>query len=164
MVVSVYTSSAEETRALGQKVGEHMPPDTVIAASGGLGLGKTVFAQGLARGLGIAGPVVSPTYIYVQEYEGRLPFCHIDAYRMEQLEEEEIAQLGLDECFLPGKSAYVEWPEFIRLFLPQDVIGLRFFAPPQREEARRLDFDFDADANNWLTALLKHLGGKPCIY
>ena len=154
MQLAIQTFSAGQTRALGQKVGECMPPNTVIAASGGLGLGKTVFAQGLARGLGIVGPVVSPTYLYIQEYEGSLPFCHIDAYRMEQLEEEEIAQFGLSECFLPGKMSYVEWPEFIRPFLPKDVIALRFFCLPKQPEARQLLFDFDADVHDWLAPLL----------
>jgi tRNA threonylcarbamoyladenosine biosynthesis protein TsaE len=138
-----------------------MPPDTVIAASGGLGFGKTVFAQGLAQGMGIGGPVVSPTYIYIQEYAGRLPFCHIDAYRMEQLEEEEIAQLGLSECFLPGKTAYVEWPQFIQPFLPQDTIILQFTAPPQQPETRRLLFSFEEKAQAWLAPLLK---GFLCVF
>ena len=154
MLLAIQTTSAAQTRALGQLVGEHMPQDTVIAASGGLGLGKTVFAQGLARGLGINGPITSPTYIYIQEYEGSLPFCHIDAYRMEQLEEEEIAQLGINDCFLPGKTAYVEWPEFIRYFLPQDVIALQFAALPEQPECRQLVFSFDADAHSWLPPLL----------
>jgi tRNA threonylcarbamoyladenosine biosynthesis protein TsaE len=131
-----------------------MPPDTVIAASGGLGLGKTVFAQGLARGLNISGPVTSPTYTYIQEYGGRLPFCHIDAYRMEQLEEEEIANLGVSDCFLPGKTAYVEWPEFIRPFLPGDAIELHFFAQTEYPESRRLLFCCAEKEQTWLAPLL----------
>jgi tRNA threonylcarbamoyladenosine biosynthesis protein TsaE len=154
MRIVVQTSSAEETRALGRLIGGKMPVDTVIAASGGLGMGKTVFAQGLARGLGISGPVTSPTYIYIQEYEGRLPFCHIDAYRMEQLEEEEIAQLGVSECFLPGKTSYVEWPEFIRHLLPDDAIKLQFTAQPEQPESRRLLFCCDEKTQAWLGPLL----------
>ena len=160
MRLAIQTNSAPATRALGQVLGEQLPPATVIAAGGGLGLGKTVFAQGLARGLGISGPVVSPTYIYVQEYAGRLPFCHIDAYRLEQLEEEEIAQLGLSECFLPGKAAYVEWPQFIRPFLPQDVIELQFTALSEQPEARRLIFAFSEISHAWLPPLLQtHCSG-----
>ena len=154
MQLIMQTNSAEQTRALGQLIGEKMPADTVIAASGGLGLGKTVFAQGLARGLGISGPVVSPTYIYIQEYEGRLPFCHIDAYRMEQLEEEEIAQLGVSECFLPGKTAYVEWPEYLLPFLPKDVIELRFAGLPEQPDGRQLLFCCGDEAQTWLAPLL----------
>ena len=137
-----------------------MPPDTVITAGGGLGLGKTVFAQGLARGLGVCGPVTSPTYIYIQEYAGSLPFCHIDAYRMEKLEEEEIAQLGVSECFLPGKTAYVEWPEFARPFLPEDVIELQFITLPQQPRIRRLVFDFAETAHAWLPPLLLAYTGE----
>jgi tRNA A37 threonylcarbamoyladenosine biosynthesis protein TsaE len=69
---------------------------------------------------------------------------------MEGLEEEEIAQLGLSECFLPGKTAYVEWPEFIRPFLPQDTIELQFFAVPDQPEGRRLLFTFDETVHGWL--------------
>ena len=160
MRLAVQTFSACETRALGQAVGERMPADTVIAAGGGLGLGKTVFGQGLACGLGIDGPVTSPTYIYMQEYAGRLPFCHIDAYRMELLEEEEIAQLGISECFLPGRTAYVEWPEFMRAFLPQDIIELQFSAPPSLPQARLLLFCFDENVYPWLPPLLLAPAGK----
>ena len=154
MRIAVQTFCAEQTRALGQKIGEHMPANTVIAASGGLGLGKTVFAQGLAGGLGIRAAVTSPTYIYIQEYAGRLPFCHIDAYRLEQLEEEEIAQLGLDDCFIGNKTAYIEWPQFIRHFLPKEMIALQFSTLPQQTEARQLEFVFDATAHSWLAATL----------
>ena len=158
MRLAVQTHSAAETRALGKLIGEHMPPDTVIAAAGGLGLGKTVFAQGLARGLGIAGPVTSPTYIYVQEYQGRLPFCHIDAYRMENMEEEEIAQLGLSECFGSGKTVYVEWPQFFRPFLPKIVIDMQFSALTQQPEGRQLEFCCGEEARIWLATLLYSFG------
>ena len=154
MQLIMQTESATQTRALGKLIGKHMPPDTVIAASGDLGMGKTVFAQGLAQGLGIQGPVVSPTYVYIQEYLGRLPFCHIDAYRMERLEEEEIAQLGLGDCFLPGKTAYVEWPEFCRAFLPQAPIELRFRAEAAHPILRQLDFCCGKEAQLWLAPLL----------
>ena len=162
MRLAIQTKNAEETRALGQKVGEHIPPDTVIAAFGGLGLGKTVFAKGLARGLGLTEPVTSPTYIYIQEYFGRMPFCHIDAYRMEQLGEDEIEQLGLTDCFLPGKTAYVEWPQFIRPFLPKDAIELHFCLLPEQPEGRSLLFVFDTDAQGWLTPLLARREEKQC--
>ena len=155
MNIIVKTNSADETRALGRIIGEYMPAGTAIAASGGLGLGKTAFAQGLALGLGILGPVTSPTYIYIQEYEGRLPFSHIDAYRMEQLEDEEIANLGLGDCFLPGRTAYVEWPEFAQSFLPLDIIKLQFTAVPSQTEARELSFDYHEEKFPWLTPLLK---------
>lgn len=151
---AIQTKSAHETHMLGQLLGEHLPAGAVIAASGALGMGKTVFAQGLAQGLGIAGPVVSPTFTYIQEYMGRLPFCHVDAYRLEGWEEEELAQIGLSDCFLSAKTAYVEWPEFIRPFLPAETINLHLNAVPQQPEWRQLLFYFDTDAHNWLTPLL----------
>ena len=160
MQLTIQTNSAEETRELGRLIGENMPPNTVIAASGGLGLGKTVFAQGLARGLGISGPVTSPTYIYIQEYEGRLPFCHIDAYRMEQLEEEEIAHLGISECFQLGKTSYVEWPQNLRFFMPEDALKLQFTALPDQPEGRRLLFCCNEKTQSWLPPLLAPRGWR----
>jgi len=139
-----------------------MPAGAVIAASGGLGMGKTVFAQGLAQGLGIAGPVVSPTFTYIQEYAGRLPFCHVDAYRLEGWPEEDLAQIGLSDCFLNNKAAYVEWPELIRPFLPAETIELCFKAIPQQTEWRQLVFSYHADAHSWLPPLLQ--SGKLSTY
>lgn len=154
MIIAIQTNSAEQTHILGQLMGENLPPGTVIAATGNLGVGKTVFAQGLARGLGIKGPVTSPTYTYIQEYAGRLPFCHVDAYRLEGWEEEELAQIGLETCFLRDKAAYVEWPQFIRQFLPADTIELRFNLVEQNPDWRQLIFSFDETVHPWLPPLL----------
>ena len=84
------TFCAEDTFALGRKIGEHVRPGTVIALVGDLGVGKTVFTQGVAAGLGIREPVNSPTFTIMQIYDGgRLPFYHFDVYRIGDIEEME---------------------------------------------------------------------------
>ena len=82
--------SAEETYALGKKLGEEAKPGAVYCLSGDLGVGKTIFTKGFAAGLGITEPVSSPTFTIVQVYEeGRMPFYHFDVYRIEDIEEME---------------------------------------------------------------------------
>jgi tRNA threonylcarbamoyladenosine biosynthesis protein TsaE len=88
----------------------------VVALSGDLGAGKTCFIQGLAAGLGVEGPVTSPTFIMIAEHAGRLPLYHVDLYRTESLEE--IRGLGLEELMDgPGITA-IEWAEKAELLLP----------------------------------------------
>ena len=92
--------------------------------SGDLGAGKTVFAKGFAEGLGITAPVVSPTFTLMQVYEsGRLPLCHMDAYRLE--EEEELEAVGGHEYFGGPGVCLVEWPENVAGLLPPDALWIR---------------------------------------
>ena len=94
----VETFGAEETFALGRKIGEAAVPGQVYALNGDLGVGKTVFTQGVAKGLGIEGAVSSPTFTILQIYEeGRLPFYHFDVYRIGCVEE--MDEIGYDEYF-----------------------------------------------------------------
>ena len=91
------TFSPEETRALGRRLGENACPGEIYTLSGELGVGKTVFTQGIAEGLGITEPVTSPTFTIVQVYEeGRMPFYHFDVYRIGDLSE-------MDEEILPER-------------------------------------------------------------
>ena len=95
------TNSPDETELLGQKLGKAVQPGTVIAFQGDLGAGKTAFTRGLARGLGIRGPVTSPTYTIVQEYlDGRLPLFHFDMYRLHS--SEELFDIGWEDYLLRG--------------------------------------------------------------
>lgn len=120
----VETYCAEETFALGKKTGELAKPGTVIALTGDLGVGKTVFTQGLAAGLGIEEPVSSPTFTIVQVYEGgRLPFYHFDVYRIGDVEEME--EIGYEDCFFGEGVCLIEWPSLIREILPQDAVWIR---------------------------------------
>ena len=94
------------------------PPGTVFTLTGDLGVGKTVFAQGLAEGLGITEPINSPTFTIVQVYdEGRLPFYHFDVYRIGDVEEME--EIGYEDYFYGDGVCLVEWAELIGEILPQ---------------------------------------------
>lgn len=114
------TSSAEETFELGRRFAAFLTPGTVVALSGELGAGKTAFAKGVACGLGVTAHVTSPTFTLINEYQGRLPFYHMDAYRLE--DEEEIWQLGLEEYFAGPGVVLVEWPERVAALLPAGCI------------------------------------------
>ncbi len=113
------TFGAEETFALGKRIGETILPGTVIALEGDLGVGKTVFTQGVAKGLGISEPVSSPTFTIVQVYEGgRLPFYHFDVYRISDVEEME--EIGYEDCFYAEGVCLVEWANLIQELIPED--------------------------------------------
>ncbi|PYI52912.1 tRNA (adenosine(37)-N6)-threonylcarbamoyltransferase complex ATPase subunit type 1 TsaE [Paenibacillus flagellatus] len=100
-----------------------MEAGTVVALDGDLGAGKTRFSQSVARALGVPGVVNSPTFTIIKEYEGeRLPFYHMDVYR---LSEEEADELGLDDYFFGDGVTIVEWAERIRTLLPPDHLEIR---------------------------------------
>ena len=109
-----------ETRELGKRAGELAGPGMVVALDGDLGVGKTVFTQGFACGLGIEEPVNSPTFTIVQIYEGgRLPFYHFDVYRIGDVEE--MDEIGYEDCFYGDGVCLIEWAERIREILPEQV-------------------------------------------
>lgn len=117
----IETNSAEETFALGKKLGEEALPGQIYTLVGDLGVGKTVFTQGLARGLGIDEPISSPTFTIIQEYEeGRLPFYHFDVYRIGDLEEME--EIGYDDYFFGQGVCMIEWANLIEELLPDHII------------------------------------------
>ena len=106
---------------MGKKTGELAKPGTVIALTGDLGVGKTVFTQGLAAGLGIEEPVSSPTFTIVQVYEGgRLPFYHFDVYRIGDVEEME--EVGYEDCFYGEGVSLIEWGDLIEEILPDHYV------------------------------------------
>lgn len=112
------TNSPEETFALAKQLGKAAQAGTVFTLTGDLGVGKTVFAQGLADGLGITEPINSPTFTIVQVYEeGRLPFYHFDVYRIGDVEEME--EIGYEDYFYGDGVCLVEWAELIGEILPQ---------------------------------------------
>ena len=124
MKETVYeTFSAAETHALGKKIGETARPGDVYTLVGDLGVGKTVFTQGIADGLGITEPVSSPTFTIVQVYEeGRMPFYHFDVYRIGDIEEME--EIGYEDCFYGEGVCLIEWADLIQEILPPDVIAI----------------------------------------
>ncbi len=112
------TYSAEETALLGEKLGREAQPGEVYTLIGDLGVGKTVFTQGIAKGLGILEPISSPTFTIVQVYEeGRLPFYHFDVYRIGDIEE--MDEIGYEDYFYGDGVTMIEWANLIEEILPK---------------------------------------------
>jgi len=115
----VETGSKEETFALGRSLGQCGRPGQIYALVGDLGVGKTVFTQGFAEGLGVTEMVNSPTFTILQVYEtGRLPFYHFDVYRI--ADEEEMEEVGYEDCFYGEGVCLIEWAELIKGILPEE--------------------------------------------
>jgi len=110
---------AEETFQLGYTLGMNAKKGEIYCLSGDLGVGKTVFTQGFAKGLGIEEPVNSPTFTIIQQYEGnRLPFYHFDVYRIADIEEME--EIGYEEYFYGDGVCLIEWAGLIAELLPKN--------------------------------------------
>ena len=111
---------AKDTYELGEKIGQMAKPGMVISLTGDLGVGKTVFTQGLAKGLGIEEPVNSPTFTIVQVYEeGRLPLYHFDVYRIGDIEE--MDEIGYEDYVYGEGVSLIEWADLIREILPEQM-------------------------------------------
>ena len=109
--------SAEETFCVGKEIGESAEPGSVYTLLGDLGVGKTVFTQGVAKGLNIEEPISSPTFTSLQVYEeGRIPFYHFDVYRIGDVEEME--EIGYEDYFYGDGVTFIEWANFIEEILP----------------------------------------------
>jgi tRNA threonylcarbamoyladenosine biosynthesis protein TsaE len=116
----VVTASAEETRALAAALAAELPPDTILALHGDMGVGKTTFVQGLAQGLGISEAVTSPTFAIYNVHRGpRARLVHLDAYRLESAQQ--IEALLLDEFLVSPWILAVEWPENVAAWLPANA-------------------------------------------
>lgn len=112
------TRSPEETRELGKKIGAGAKPGDLYTLVGDLGVGKTVFTQGIAEGLGISEPICSPTFTIVQVYEeGRMPFYHFDVYRIGDIEE--MDEIGYEDYFYGEGLCMIEWANLIEEILPE---------------------------------------------
>lgn len=110
--------SAEETHALGMKMGQEAKPGDVYTLVGDLGVGKTVLTQGIAEGLGIEEAICSPTFTIVQVYEeGRMPFYHFDVYRIGDIEE--MDEIGYEDYFYGEGLTMIEWANLIEEILPE---------------------------------------------
>lgn len=119
----IETNSAVETFELGKKIGQQAKPGQVYTLIGDLGVGKTVFTQGVAQGLEITEPISSPTFTIIQVYEeGRMPFYHFDVYRIGDIEEME--EIGYDDYFFGEGICLIEWANLIEEILPKDIIAI----------------------------------------
>ena len=114
---------AADTFAYGRTLAERAVPGEIYTLTGDLGVGKTVFTQGFAAGLGIAEPVNSPTFTILQSYEeGRIPLHHFDVYRIGDASEME--EIGYEDCFYGEGVCLIEWAELVREILPEDCIRI----------------------------------------
>ena len=132
----VTTASAAETQALAAAFAATLPPDTTLALHGDLGVGKTTFVQGLARGLGIVAPVTSPTFNLYSVHRGpRLTLVHLDAYRLDH--PRQIEDLLLEDFLISPWCLAIEWPEKIAAWLPPAALHLDLgIAPDERHTVR----------------------------
>ena len=123
---TVFSLSEEETLDVGRTIARSLRGGELILLEGDLGLGKTVFAKGIAAGLGIApNDVTSPSFALVQEYTGgRVPIFHIDLYRLE--DPEELSTIGIEEIVAGGGVVMVEWGERLPPYLRREAIRVRF--------------------------------------
>jgi tRNA threonylcarbamoyladenosine biosynthesis protein TsaE len=114
--------SPEETRRVGERLAARLGPGDVVACIGELGAGKTCFVQGLCRGLGVQGEVTSPTFVLVNQYRGRLPVYHVDAYRTGSLAE--LVDIGVEEMLHGEGVTVVEWADKVLPLLPPGTIAV----------------------------------------
>ena len=130
--------SKEETYNFDLELGEKVKVPCLICLDGDLGAGKTVFAKGLAKGLGIEDDIVSPTFVLFNVYEkGRLPFYHFDVYRIE--EPEEMYEIGYEEYFFSTGVCLVEWASLIKELIPNEAVHILIEKDPEKgEDYRRI--------------------------
>ncbi|HEX8237806.1 MAG TPA: tRNA (adenosine(37)-N6)-threonylcarbamoyltransferase complex ATPase subunit type 1 TsaE [Abditibacteriaceae bacterium] len=136
---SFLAKSADETRALGEQLGQILRAGDLVTLSGALGAGKTTFVQGVARALGLDSSVVSPTFVLIIEHDGPVPLLHLDAYRLESLCYDAIRDAGvMDLLEREDAVKIVEWPERIADWLPSPKAAVSF-APGAEENERRIE-------------------------
>ena len=132
------THSTDETLELAGTVGELLRAGDVVSLVGDLGAGKTVFARGVARALGVTGPVVSPSFTIVREYDGRIPLVHVDVYRIDTVQE--LYDLGFEELVRDDAVTLVEWGDMIDGLLPVDRLDVRL-APGDTDDERVVEIE-----------------------
>lgn len=120
--ICLKSESPEDTRKLASELAPHARPGDIYCLEGFLAVGKTVFAQGFARGLGITEHITSPSFPIIQEYEHQPPFYHMDFYRLSS--PEDILDMGADEFFLGSGISLIEWPDRAEGLFPVDVIRI----------------------------------------
>ncbi len=134
----ILSDSPEKTIAIGQALGKALGAGSTVCLEGDLGTGKTHFAKGIALGLDIREHVTSPTFTIINEYEGRLPLYHVDAYRLE--EEDEAYEMGLEEYIYGSGITLIEWPERVRSFLPDEYLMVKITTAEDGDNYRELEF------------------------
>jgi tRNA threonylcarbamoyladenosine biosynthesis protein TsaE len=146
-MISFKTVSQDETAALGRKLGEFLKAGDVVCLAGDLGTGKTAFTKGIAQALGISGYITSPTFTFVNEYQGRIPMFHFDVYRIG--DPEDLFEIGFEEYLERDGVVVIEWANMIKEILPSEYIWV---------DIRK---DIDADFNMRIIEM-EFLGNKYC--
>ncbi|MBP3691542.1 MAG: tRNA (adenosine(37)-N6)-threonylcarbamoyltransferase complex ATPase subunit type 1 TsaE [Schwartzia sp.] len=145
---TVVTHSPEETKALAERLGTAVEAGTVLCLVGDLGAGKTLFTQGFARGLEVAGEVTSPTFALMNQYNGRLPVTHFDLYRLER--EEELDEIGFYEYAEDDRGVVlIEWADKFLDALPEPYIRLEIERGEKENERRLAFFTTEEDSALW---------------
>ncbi|MDI6716546.1 MAG: tRNA (adenosine(37)-N6)-threonylcarbamoyltransferase complex ATPase subunit type 1 TsaE [Actinomycetota bacterium] len=151
---TVISHSSEETWELAKRLAPMLSRGDVINLCGDLGAGKTVFAKGLADGLGIDEPVTSPTFTIVKEYQGNLPFYHFDVYRLSS--PDELEELGADEYFYGDGVTVIEWGDKVEELLPDIRLEIKMIRLVD-DDFRRLEVlpygnEWERKVKEWLVA------------
>ncbi len=144
-MITALTKSADDTRELGAVLAPLAVAGDVILLSGDLGAGKTTFAQGFGRGLGVQGDIVSPTFTLMRSYQGRLQLIHCDVYRLDHLQE--VIDLGLPEMVDEAAVALVEWGDVAAPGLPADHLETRIELTGSEDERW---FELRPFGSSWL--------------
>ena len=145
---TVVTHAPQETAALAERLGAAAEAGTVLCLVGDLGVGKTLFTQGFARGLGVTEEVTSPTFALMNQYCGRLPVTHFDLYRLER--EEELDEIGFYEFAEPsGGVVLIEWADKFPDALPKPHIRLEIERGDTEDERRLMFFTTEEDSALW---------------
>ena len=135
-----FSHSPAETEALAERLAQRLSPGDVIAYEGGLGMGKTAFTRGLARGLRYSGHVTSPTFTIVNEYEGtKLSLFHFDMYRLGGADD--LFDIGWEDYLDRGGVCAVEWSEMVTDALPPETIYVRFARSPENDSWRTMSIE-----------------------
>ena len=167
MSVTLETASAGETTALGERLGRELTAGDVVLLHGDLGSGKTTIAQGILAGLGVAGPIPSPTFTLVNEYDGTTAagastrVYHLDLYRLAS--EADLDSIGLDDYLTPDAGiSLIEWPERAAAHLAGDYLLLEL--TPTGEERRQIRLSPlppESQRFPWLGTLAQSLTPSP---
>lgn len=128
--------NTQETEQFGEEVAKSLRGGDVLAFTGSLGMGKTAFTRGLARGLGCRGRVTSPTFTIVNEYDGKTPLFHFDMYRLGS--PDELFDIGWDDYLARGGVCAVEWSERVSDALPDDTIYVDIARGEEDENMRTI--------------------------
>lgn len=137
-MLKIISNSPEQTQLIAEKIGKKVKPGTVIAFFGGLGMGKTAFTRGLARGMGINADVSSPTFAIVNDYGGNPPLVHFDMYKVESWDD--LYSSGFFDYLDMGAVLCVEWSENIENALPEGTVRVNI-SQGEKENQRIIEVE-----------------------